>query len=749
MTNKKPQTDELIYAGYVDTATLDEGPDCALDSYDLDDELDCESGAREGDLPQGAQIKDSVGGGRALDDDDEFVEEDDDDLSDELDQEYAADIEEAAEAELEELLRETGDVPLQQRAGGLVIKLAEYPNGDFPISAHSTYGENVWTLHTNRYSAVKRIYFDGMPEPMRELKKAITYHFIPDFSPFGTIRSFTTTYGQSMYFGMLEKYLFEPNFLDGTPESLALINHRMLNRALDAAKDSDSARHYHSLYYMIRLWGALSTQGLIPAQLKMNAKLEKVDTVERRKDVMRQFSGSLSTWQPFSEEDLSKLCEYAFFWTDKAIPRLLETVAYVKQNQLDTTTKAAIVRYETDHDVEKNLNISVDGTEILSASKKSYEYEYNTKQQHIYSWLRSYATSIDKIRNAVYILLALLTGLRSGELCILTFDDLIKYPDGSYALKIKRFKTSDEPSYDGEDDIIPLPSYIGQKIEDLETLRSIYTLKAQNFIFQSTKGRKTVNKPSTSMIQAITRELNAEVAVDRIHSHRFRKTIAEILINRSERNIDIIRHLFGHKSYSMTLKYISRNPHLVRGVAQAIEQNYTAEFTSLLTSIKEGASSGPQAERILDRLKARPDAFSGKQLKLTIYVYISHLLSSGEPLFIHRTALGSYCLSSESHTAPNLPPCLAHRKDVTSPLLPDPTHCDLSCEHAVVVGKAAQALADNVKFYTTVLENGGDSLTDKAKRLIAQKIESNSKHLETLNRQNSQASQIIASTVSV
>ncbi|TRM39148.1 tyrosine-type recombinase/integrase [Pseudomonas aeruginosa] len=657
--------------------------------------------------------------------------------------EYAADIEDAAEAELEDLLRETGGAPLQQRIGGLVIKLAEYPNGEFPISAYSTYGQNTWTLHIDRYGAVKRVSFEGMTEPMRELKKAFTYHFIPDFSPFGNIRSFTTTYSQSSFFVMLEKYLFEPNFLDGSPESLALINHRMLNRALDVAKESQSSRHYHSLYYMIRLWGALSTQGIIPAHLKLNVKLEKVDTVERRKDVIRHFAGSTSTWQPYSEEDLSKLCEYAFFWTDKAMPKLLETVAYVKENELDATAKAAIVRYETDHDVEKNLNISIDGVEIISASKKSYDYEYTTKEQHVYSWLRSYAASVDKVRNAVYILVALVTGLRSGELCILTFDNVTKYQDGSYGLNIKRFKTSDEPSYDGEDDLIPLPRYIGQKIEELEKLRSIYTLKAQNFIFQSTKGRKSLNKPGTHVIQAITRELNAEVAVDRIHTHRFRKTIAEILINRSERNIDIIRHLFGHKSYSMTLKYISRNPHLVRSVAQAIEQNYTAEFTLLLTSIKEGASSGPQAERILDRLKARPNAFAGKQLKVTIYVYISHLLSSGEPLFIHRTALGTYCLSIEAHVAPNLPPCLAHLKDVTSPRLPDPTHCDLSCKHAVVVGKAAQALADNVKFYTTVLENGGDSLTDKAKRLIAQKIESNSRHLETLNRKNNQASQII------
>jgi integrase len=727
MNDKKPQAEEVTLVSAIDG-----------------DELDLEPGDEPtGDLHLEAQMKDPAGGsgGRETDGNED---EDEDDFSDELDEEYSADLEDAAEAELAELLRGTGDAPLQQRAGGLVIKLAENPDGDFPVSAYSFYYQNTWTIYVDRYGAVRRVFFEGMTVPMRELKKAFTYHFFPDFSPFGTIRSYKTTYSQTTFFTMLEKYLFEPNFLDGSPESLALINHRMLNRALDAAKESQSSRHYHSLYYMIRFWGALSTQGLMPANLNLNVKLEKVDTVERRKDVLRHFTGSLSTWQPYSEDDLSNLCEYAFFWVDKAIPKLLEAATYIKENGLDRTTKATIVRYETDHDVEKNLNITVDGVELLSASKKTYPYEYHTRKQHVYSWLRPYAASVDRVRNAVYILVALVTGLRSSELCGLTFNDVIKYQDGSYGINIKRFKTSDEPSYDGEDDLIPLPRYIGQKIEELESLRSIYTYRAQNYIFQSSKGRKGLNKPGTHVIQAITRELNAEVAVDRIHTHRFRKTIAEILINRSERNIDIIRHLFGHTSYSMTLKYISRNPHLVRSVAQAIEQNYTAEFTSLLESIKDGASSGPQAERILDRLKARPDAFAGKQLKVTIYVYISHLLSSGEPLFIHRTALGTYCLSTESHVAPNLPPCLAHLKDVTSPRLPAPTHCDLSCKHAVVVGKAAQALADNVTFYTTVLENGGDSLTDKAKRLIAQKIESNSKHLETLNRKNSQASQIIA-----
>ena len=659
-------------------------------------------------------------------------DDNDEDFADEMESEFQNDVEEAAEAELEALLQETGG-HVKQRVGNLTTKLELYPDGSFPISPHSLYVQDTWTLFKNRYGSAKTIYFEGMTQPLKELKKAISYYVLPDFAPFGTIRSYVTSYSLASLFWLMEKYLLGPNFLDGSPESIALINHRMINKALDEVKNGGGvARHYHSLFYMVRLWNSLSTQGLMPPGLGLNIDIRKVDSIERRRDVIQHFTGSMSTWQPYSEEDLGELVDYALFWTEKATPRLLEVVSYVKEQQLEQSPKPGITRYFVDQKIEANLNVEVDGKMIVKATRIDQGYEYATGEKYMYSWLRSYTVSVDKVRNSIYILLALITGLRVGELITLKFDDLIKQADGDYVLRVIRYKTADDPNVKGEIDYLPIPKFIGQKIEELKQLRSIYTLAAQGFIFQASKGRKALTKPSYAIVRKICREISKDTNVDRIHTHRFRKTIAEILINRNERNIDLIRHLFGHKSFDMTLRYIGRNPYLVRSVAQAIEQNYTDEFTELVSAVKSGASSGPNAARLLERIKARPDAFSGKQLKVTIFVYISHLLSSGEPLFIHRTAMGSYCVSTETYSSPDLPPCLEHMTGTVTNMLPNPTRCDISCKHAVVVEKAKHAIQDNVKFYSNMLEKAGDTLSERAKRMILKKIASNNEHLNNL-----------------
>lgn len=663
---------------------------------------------------------------------DEEDDEDDEDLVDDMEAEFQNDVEEAAEAELEALLQETGG-QVKQRVGNLTTKLELYPDGSFPISPYSLYSQDSWTLFKNRYGTAKTIYFEGMTRHIKELKKAIAYYVLPDFAPFGSIRSYVTSYSIVSFFLLIEKYLLGPNFLDGSPESIALINHRMINKALDEAKNGGgAARHYHSFFYMIRLWNSLSTQGLMPPGLELNIDIRKVDSIERRRDVIQHFTGSISTWQPYSEEDLGELVDYALFWAEKATPRLLDVVTYVKEQQLEQSPKPGITRYFVDREIEANLNVEVDGKILVKATRMDQGYEYATGEMYIYSWLRSYTVSVDKVRNSIYILLALITGLRVSELISLKFDDLIKQVDGDYILRVIRYKTADDPNFKGELDYLPVPKFIGQKIEELKQLRSIYKLEAQGFIFQASKGRMALTKPSFAIIRKICQEITTDTNVDRIHTHRFRKTIAEILINRNERNIDLIRHLFGHKSFEMTLRYIGRNPYLVRSVAQAIEQNYTAEFTELVSAVRSGASSGPNATRLLERIKARPDAFSGKQLKVTIFVYISHLLSSGEPLFIHRTALGSYCISTESYSSPELPPCLEHMTGAVTNLLPNPTRCDISCEHAVLVEKAKHAIQDNVSFYTNMLEKAGETLSERAKRMILKKIASNKDHLNNL-----------------
>ena len=66
--------------------------------------------------------------------------------------------------------------------------------------------------------------------------------------------------------------------------------------------------------------------------------------------------------------------------------------------------------------------------------------------------------------------------------------------------------------------------------------------------------------------------------------------------------------------------------------------------------------------------------------------------------------------------------------------LPDPTWCDVSCEHAVVVEKARVAMEDNVRFYANMLENASDTLSERAKKMLRDKIAGNTAHLERLHK---------------
>lgn len=460
----------------------------------------------------------------------------------------------------------------------------------------------------------------------------------------------------------------------------------------------------------------------------------KVDKIARHKDVVNHFKGTMQTWVPFSESDLEQLVNYALFWTEVAMPRLLVAKDYIKTNGLDSKPKARVYREEPDIELEAALSLEIDGEEILSFSRTKRNLGYTPTKQYIYTWVDTYARTLDKIRNAIFVLVALITGMRARELSGLTLDDVYADEHGEYWINITRFKTTPDPNYHGETEAFPLPMFVGKKVLEFISLKEVQGFKKQGFLFQSNKSRRVVKKATYALLKLITAELRQATKVDRIHPHRFRKTIAEILINRDERNIDIIRLLFGHHSYEMSLRYIARNPYLVRSVAQAIEQNFTEEFHEIVTAIRDGSYSGEAAERIAQQMNNRPDDFSGKQLKLTIFRYISHLLMAGEPIFIHRTALGTYCVSSEEYSVYNLPPCLAGRILLVDHPLPDPSNCQIECRHAIVLEPARQAIKDNITFYLALLDNVKGKLGKEAERVIRNKVTVSEIHLANLDR---------------
>ncbi len=649
---------------------------------------------------------------------------------------------EAAQEEMETLLEATGEdsTPLTAQAAGytLVTKLSEFPDRDFMISDYSKYNDEKWSLSLPENGAPINVYFKSVIAGGNELRRMLTYHVLPQFHPFGTIRSFKTTKSYTGHYPILEKYVFNGNALNATPEDLALITPSLLNNALDTAKEKGTITDYLGLFTCLRLWFSLTARELIPKENCLNLHCTSIDTLERRKDVLGHWESNFRSWRPFDEDELRDMVEYSLFWLEKAMPEITKAKEFIVNKDIcrigDTgrwindSTYRVIKEY--DKEFEALFTKSVDGTQILDCGKSFSNRDYFCS----YTWVTPYTVALDHLRNAIFILFALVTGLRRTEMDDITFDDIV-YDEkkDEYWVDIVRFKTSLDPNYFGEEDRLPLPKFVGSSIKQLEELRSFRDFKKQNFLFQSNKGRKVIKKSQGNLIRNLILDMKKHICVDRFHAHRFRKTIAEILINRNERNVDIIRMLFGHKSYKMTLRYIARNPFLVNSVALTLEENFTGDFVDVVSAIAKGSYSGESLNGVYQKLAGRPDTFTGKQLKLSIHSYVKYMLNSGEPVYIHRITTGAYCLSGEKFSKTNMPPCLDDKVGASGLIEPDPSNCKDDCKRLFYIQSARSGLQDNLEFYTGLLEESVDNLSVKAAKFIEAKITRTQYHLENLD----------------
>jgi integrase len=645
--------------------------------------------------------------------------------------EFEADSQEAALATFEDLLQKTTG-NLRRGTSGLLNKLSVFPNGDFPVSAYSCYSDEIWSFTDASKGNPKNVRFDRELLGANLLKRALVYHLVPAFTPFTRIKAFASMKAKAYDYRYLDMYLFIPNKLTATPDHIQLITKIMLNNALDLAKTSGQPSHYSGLFFFIRFWSCLSTHKLIPEELRLSPELAGIDSKERHNDVFQHWTGSMQTWIPFSEPELEKMINHSLFWIQEAAPRLLEAREFIVNSEIDKLHKATLKRHYRVPEFENAMTVIIDETPILNYSMT--EGTSRGCKVYRYTWVASYAKAVDQIRNSVFVFVALVTGMRRSELATLRFDDVIYEADGQYSINITRFKTSHDPNYYGEIERLPLPRFVGQIIYTLKALRTISNLYKNGIIFQTSFSVTAVVNEKPELPNNISSQLEEACDVEHIHPHRFRKTIAEILIKRSERNIDIIRLLFGHRSYQMTLQYISRNPYLVRSVALALEESYSKEFHEIISGVRDGGYSGAAAERLAKQISERPEDFKGKRLKTSILIYVSYLLTAGVPIYIGRTAVGTYCVTGAQFNETHLPPCLLGRKLPEGRIQPDPKNCQIECRHTVVIEKARSAMEENIRFYEILLQVSSGTITNRAKAVIKIKIDAQKMHLANLDR---------------
>lgn len=653
--------------------------------------------------------------------------------------EAEGDSQEAAQFEFETAQTLVEGPALIQRKSSLIAKLDADPQQSFNVTQYSVYSSDRWVLEKPSHATERRISFKSDLAGGIELKKMLTYHLLPQFHPLGTLRSFVSTETYAHAFALLEKYLFIPNGLDATPESIKIVSAKLVNDALDICKSSSAPRNYFLLYFLIAFWHTLSANKLIPASHSLNVAIRLIDTKDRQVDIKNTVASEHKGWKPFSEDELSRLIEHALFWSEAVIPTLLDIKRFLAEqvkpeNKHDYFVKA--VRWA---EFEAVLGKKIDGVTVCGYTHKQLativqssngtRHHYTTNH---YRWKLHYKQALDKVRDAILIFVALITGLRKRELGILTFDDIVLKGNGEWVITVTRFKTSTDPNYFGASETLPLPTFIGELVSSYRQLRSFDDNMRGGLLFEQVANSRPTKLVDRSIARAMS-NLGEEVDIVEIHPHRFRKTIAEILINRSERNIDLIRMLFGHRSYTMTLRYIARNPYLIHSIAETMETHYTEAFVDIVAAVRRGVYSGEAVEQIATTVLKRPELFKGTLLQITVFNYISYLLEAGEPIFIKRTGVGVYCVSAQAYSSKYLPPCLSKAQLTGESYIPNPKNCQLDCKNAVVLEAARASIEKNIAFYTRLLDQSSQTLKKPAKKEILLKISINEKHLNNLN----------------
>lgn len=648
--------------------------------------------------------------------------------------EFELDLLDAAEQELESLLLET-EHSSQVHRSELLDKLSS-SGGNFPVTPSSFYLDTAWKLDTHRFSDVISIRFEHMVPGANELKRALSFYLLPENSLMHGINSNKSTLTYCNDFSALEKYLFIDTHLEVNTAHLELISSKLINEALDRAKNSNIPYQYFGLYRILKLWIIVSENGLIPEELRINVPLNKMESPERKADMMNVFKGTYQTWVSFSENELAHLMEYALFWIEKAAPELAILEPHIDA-VLKANLKGKITRSKVDEELEKKFRVVVEGRTVMELNRTKTSHQ-RAGNNWFYSWKTNWYNALDHVRNAVFIMIALISGARASELAPLSINDITNdnaEGTGNFWLRIVRYKTANDPNYNGEIEHLPLPEFVAQSAIAYSKLRNIGRKSQRHWLFRSNASTKMPNEIqqfTPQILKHVITQLSELLPIERLHVHRFRKTIAEILINQDERNIDLIRALFGHKTFKMTMQYIARNPAMVRTVAMTIEHSFTEELKEIITAIREGSYSGQTAIRISEQMAAKPDDFEGRRIPLSVFDYVSNLLAGGKPLFIKRTAVGTYCVTAEQFRQDNLPPCIKGRDFGDAIPKPDPSNCHYECRKIVVVGKARTALTDNIKFYQRILDNDAVTLPDRTRNEIIRKIKSYRFHLDNL-----------------
>lgn len=547
--------------------------------------------------------------------------------------------------------------------------------------------------------------YEQANDSLTKYYKILTFFQFPNNDFDGSKRSYATTYRHYWRFKYLIDFLLIKNGLYFPEVDIQKVTIEQVYQALNSAKETGKHGVYEELYNSLMSYFRLMELDLLPPHYHFSFTRYDIDCEKILKDVLAFKIQKQSTYYPLDESELEALNKVIFDYSStygcefNTVYKLLHDAGLAAGNRqfidLPNPIAEKLMNFQFSNDANGTSWCS------FTLDKKKARLDLN-----------GFNSSVRKrILAACIIVVALLTGMRIREIAALKHDCCRKINDEEFELTFTRFKTSSDPN-NGQIETMPVPKSV---YESIECIKNIFQMgrkeKKSDYLFATSKHTydPSSHKKSRAFIQSISlgamvREFGRELGIQKLHIHRLRKTIAWLLISKSEKNIELVRHLLGHHSYEMTLRYVLRNHELVEEVVHLFENHYTNELTDLMQSIFNNSYSGDAADSIKKQLDEKPDAFQAEIINTTIEEYIKGLFEVGEQIFLNRVPIGGHCVVTNIKDFKNKTPCMRLLED-GSLAPPDPQLCEWQkCNRKILTEHAIPNLERDLTFYKQQLK---------------------------------------------
>ncbi|HDY7465643.1 TPA: tyrosine-type recombinase/integrase [Vibrio vulnificus] len=627
---------------------------------------------------------------------------------------------------------------------------------DIQISEEINFKYNVWRIQYSQSEHIS-LNFEKFSEnnnvsnykDLVILIKILTYYEFPKLFNLNITSWLTTNHRHSYFINVAKNFLLDSGFT-----SRKMLSNITLSQCKGYIEDCislfkkripGSITKLDSAIYFFDRWSELSHKKRLPKEFRFEYDKYDILDKEKRAELRTLKDEQCDPWQPLDADIVKSVFDESLKYIQTLSPTIIKCSNLVKEKgRRDDGSSWGTIRKDgrTKHifKVLENMKIPdiYDGVKLFNfkpVTKEVTSLGYASgKQDRTTIPTNEIRPAVIKLKRSCIFIIGLFTGLRRREIASLKAKPAYKKNDCLY-LDIIRFKQAADSEQEGEEDSIPIPKIVGDAIDILIELFAISrkTLNSQYLLVTDMPSKKNFEKIKIDTITKDIRKIVADITdVTDAHPHQLRKTIAWLLISRSEKNIDLIRQLFGHKSYGMTLRYIMRNELMVESVIELLEHNYTEDLQEIFEAINNNNTAGDLSDKIKKRMEEQ--IYPGSILVTDIESYVRESLKAGIPLFVSRVPIGGFCINTGNEDS--IPPCMMK----TNSKRPCVDFCNYKvCDYLIFNDESISNIHSQINYYKQKLSYLDESSNEKVVTYYQKEILEHRELLERLeNKKNNQ-----------